>query len=43
MIKDAENNLQKLIKIFPKNKKGKAEYKLIEAQIPNIKKILNVE
>ena len=37
---DANNNFQKLLKIFPKNKNICEEYKLIESQIPTIKKII---
>ncbi len=41
MIKDAEDNYDKLIKIFVKNKKSNEENKLIESQILVVKKILN--
>ena len=41
LLKDASENFQRLLKIFPKNKNAKEEYKLIESQIPTIKKIIS--
>lgn len=41
MLKEANEYFQKLLKIFQKNKNNKDEYKLIESQIPIIKKILS--
>ena len=43
LLKEANENFQKLLKIFSKNKSVKEEYKLIESQIPTIKKIITGE
>ena len=40
-LKEANEYFQKLLKIFPKYKDSKDDYKLIESQIPTIKKILS--
>ena len=41
LLKEASDNFQKLLKVFPKNKNLKDEYKLMESQIPIIKKIIS--
>ena len=41
LFKEASDNFQKLLKVFPKNKNLKDEYKLMESQIPIIKKIIS--
>ena len=41
LFKEANDNFQKLLKVFPKNKNLKDDYKLMESQIPIIKKIIS--
>ena len=43
LLKEANDKFQKLLKIFPKNKNLSDEYKLIESQLPTIKKIISNE
>ena len=41
LFKEANDNFQKLLKVFPKNKNLKDDYKLMDSQIPIIKKIIS--